>query len=271
MGPYPHDAPPATISATNPAGTDGFAFVEFAHPDGTALATLFESMGCRVVAKHRRKAIVLWRQGAITFLANAERDSHAVRFAAEHGPCAASMAWNVVNAQHAFDYALNAGAEPAGLSDAQASIGVPAIRGIGGSIIYFNERRTDGTSTYEAEFDWLDDREPAAGQHVQPDQQQDNSARDLERRQRDPERPKDVLPRKRKGGQQRKRRYAGLQRDGPTALAIVARRHRKKRRQSRKGVHQKEDGRERKHRESDDRGLLKVGESRGCGTVSKAP
>ena len=28
MGPFPHDAPPATISADNPMGTDGFEFVE---------------------------------------------------------------------------------------------------------------------------------------------------------------------------------------------------------------------------------------------------
>ena len=28
MGPFPHDAPPATISKANPAGTDGFEFVE---------------------------------------------------------------------------------------------------------------------------------------------------------------------------------------------------------------------------------------------------
>ena len=33
MGPFPHDAPPAKISKDNPAGTDGFEFVEFAHPE----------------------------------------------------------------------------------------------------------------------------------------------------------------------------------------------------------------------------------------------
>ena len=33
MGPFPHDAPPATITADNPMGTDGFEFVEYAHPN----------------------------------------------------------------------------------------------------------------------------------------------------------------------------------------------------------------------------------------------
>jgi 4-hydroxyphenylpyruvate dioxygenase len=56
MGPYPHDAPPATISAANPAGIDGFAFVEFAHPDAERLTELFTTMGCTAVAKHVRVA-----------------------------------------------------------------------------------------------------------------------------------------------------------------------------------------------------------------------
>ena len=57
MGPFPHDAPPAEISKENPAGTDGFEFVEFAHPEPEKLEELFEKMGYRPVAKHRTKNI----------------------------------------------------------------------------------------------------------------------------------------------------------------------------------------------------------------------
>src|SRR5215203_1570414 len=53
MGPFPHDAPPAKISAQNPAGTDGFEFVEFAHPRPDRLAKLFERMGYAPVARHK--------------------------------------------------------------------------------------------------------------------------------------------------------------------------------------------------------------------------
>ena len=41
MGPFPHDAPPPEISPANPMGTDGFEFVEFAHPDPKVLDALF--------------------------------------------------------------------------------------------------------------------------------------------------------------------------------------------------------------------------------------
>ena len=63
MGPFPHDAPKAEISAENPAGTDGFEFVEFAHPEPEQLDQLFRRMGFVPVAKHRTKAVTLYRQG----------------------------------------------------------------------------------------------------------------------------------------------------------------------------------------------------------------
>jgi len=78
-----------------------------------------------------------------------------------HGPCASSMAWRVVDAQHAFDYALRAGAEPACLSAGEAALEAPAIRGIGGSVIYFIDRYRDGASAYDTEFAWTGERDPS--------------------------------------------------------------------------------------------------------------
>ena len=91
MGPFPHDAPPATISAANPAGTDGFEFVEFAHPEPAKLADLFLRMGYTAVARHKTRNITLYRQGDITYVLNAEPGSFAARFASAHGPCAPAM------------------------------------------------------------------------------------------------------------------------------------------------------------------------------------
>ncbi len=41
MGPFPHDAPSAQITPQNPAGTDGFEFVEYAHPEPETLHPTF--------------------------------------------------------------------------------------------------------------------------------------------------------------------------------------------------------------------------------------
>ncbi|MFT6450997.1 MAG: 4-hydroxyphenylpyruvate dioxygenase [Halocynthiibacter sp.] len=152
MGPFPHDAPKAKISAENPAGTDGFEFVEFAHPEPEALRTLFAQMGYAHTATHKTKAIELWQQGDITYVINMEPGSHATDFVATHGPCAPSMAWRVVDAQHAFDHAVAKGAEP--YLGTGKTMDVPAIIGIGGSLIYFIEDYYD-TSPYNTEFNWI--------------------------------------------------------------------------------------------------------------------
>ena len=113
MGPFPHDAPAATISAENPMGTDGFEFVEYAHPDPQALHALFRLMGYAPVARHRTRKITVYRQGDVNYLVNEEPGSHGVGFVAAHGPCAPSMAFRVVDANQAYARALALGAEPA--------------------------------------------------------------------------------------------------------------------------------------------------------------
>ncbi|GIX12320.1 MAG: 4-hydroxyphenylpyruvate dioxygenase [Paracoccaceae bacterium] len=156
MGPFPHDAPPARIDADNPAGTDGFEFVEFAHPEPDKLRDLFGRMGFTHVATHRGKRIELWQQGDVSYLLNDEPGTHGRDFVAQHGPCAPSMGWRVVDAAHALRHALAHGATE---YTGPRSIDAPAILGIGGSLIYFIEgsRRQ---SPYNAEFEWLCDAHP---------------------------------------------------------------------------------------------------------------
>ena len=159
MGPFPHDAPPATISADNPAGTDGFEFVEFAHPNPEKLAILFQQMGYKPVARHKKKSITVYRQGDINYILNADPNSFAAKFVAVHGPCAPSMAWRVVDAKHAFKHAVKNGAEPYEGDD--KVLDVPAIKGIGGSLLYFVERYGAKGSVYtNDDFTWLGPVDP---------------------------------------------------------------------------------------------------------------
>ena len=160
MGPFPHDAPPAQITPQNPAGTDGFEFVEYAHPEPEKLHALFKQMGFAPVARHRSKAITLYRQGDVNYLLNEEPGSHGARFAAAHGPCAPSMAFRVADARAAFERSLSLGAEAADPADGPKTLDVPAIKGIGGSLLYFVDRYGPKGSAYDAEFEWLGGRDP---------------------------------------------------------------------------------------------------------------
>jgi 4-hydroxyphenylpyruvate dioxygenase len=157
MGPFPHDAPKSKITAENPAGTDGFEFVEFAHPEPEALRQLFAKMGYELVGRHKSKDIELWQQGDITYLINAEPGSHAAEFIEKHGPCAPSMGWRVVDAQKAFDHAVAKGATP--YTGEGKAMDVPAIVGIGGSLIYFIDTYYE-TSPYNEDFTWLAPSKP---------------------------------------------------------------------------------------------------------------
>ncbi len=157
MGPFPHDAPKSTISDANPAGTDGFEFVEFAHPDPDMLRQTFARMGYIHTATHKTKQIELWQQGDITYVLNNEPGSHALSFVEEHGPCAPSMAWRVVDAGHAFEHAVSKGATP--YEGKGKTMDVPAIVGIGGSLIYFIDQYYE-TNPYNAEFNWVSKTHP---------------------------------------------------------------------------------------------------------------
>ncbi len=157
MGPFPHDAPKATISDANPAGTDGFEFVEFASEKPDDLRALFGRMGYVHTASHKTKAVELWQQGDITYVLNAEPGSFALRFVSEHGPCAPSMAWRVVDAEHAFEHAVKNGAEPYEGED--KTLDWPAIKGIGGSLIYFTDQYYEA-NPYNDEFDWIENAHP---------------------------------------------------------------------------------------------------------------
>jgi 4-hydroxyphenylpyruvate dioxygenase len=158
MGPFPHDAPPATINSANPAGTDGFEFVEFAHPEPAGLDILFKRMGYEEVAKHKTRQISLYRQGAINYLVNREPKSHAARFVAEHGPCAPAMAWRVVDAEYALRRALDLGAQE--YTGLDKSLDVPALIGIGGSLLYFVDRYGAKGSPYDRDYVWLGEPDP---------------------------------------------------------------------------------------------------------------
>ena len=160
MGPFPHGAPPATISPDNPAGTDGFAFVEFAHPDPGQLDGLFRAMGFAPVARNEARQVTVYRQGDIDFLVNADPTAFAARFAADHGPSAPSMGWRVADRTHAMNHALRHGAKA--YAGDTASLEAPAIEGIGGSLLYFVDRDA-GPLPYGSGFDWIPgaDRFPA--------------------------------------------------------------------------------------------------------------
>ena len=135
----------------NPMGTDGFEFVEYTALDTEALGRLFEGMGFTAVARHRSKRVTLYKQGGINFIVNAEPDSFAQSFARVHGPSACAFGIRVKDAAAAFKRAVALGARPYDGPVGPMELNIPAIQGIGGSLLYLIDRYGPRT-IYDVDF-----------------------------------------------------------------------------------------------------------------------
>jgi 4-hydroxyphenylpyruvate dioxygenase len=143
----------------NPMGTDGFEFVEYTAPDPKLLGALFEQLGFAPIARHRSKDVILYRQGRINFIVNREPDSFAQSFARVHGPSVCAFAMRVKDAARAYERALKLGAKPFQGKVGPMELNIPAIEGIGGSLIYLIDRypgNNGSLSIYDVDFVPLD-------------------------------------------------------------------------------------------------------------------
>ena len=140
----------------NPMGLMGFEFVEFASPEPNTLEPEFEKLGFTLVARHRSKDVVLFRQGDINFIVNREPKSYAGYFAAEHGPSACGLAFRVKDSHKAYERALSLGAQPIEMPVGPMELRLPAIKGIGGAPLYLIDRFEDGKSIYDIDFEFIE-------------------------------------------------------------------------------------------------------------------
>ncbi len=131
----------------NPMGLDGFEFCEFTSPDPDAMARQFEQFGFVAASTHPTKAVTRYKQGRINLLLNRQVDGHAAAFRDAHGPSASAMAFRVRDAKATYQAALASGAAPA--PPGAALDDVPALEGIGGSILYLVDHQGDKGSIYD--------------------------------------------------------------------------------------------------------------------------
>jgi 4-hydroxyphenylpyruvate dioxygenase len=145
----------------NPMQTDGFEFIEFAAPDPEALGRLFETLGFTAIARHRSKDVTLYRQGDVNFILNAERDGFPKAFTMLHGPSVCAIAFRVKDAAAACKRAEELGGWVVESNAGPMELNIPAIKGIGDSLIYLVDRYGDNGSIYDVDFKPL----PGVDQH----------------------------------------------------------------------------------------------------------
>lgn len=143
---------------------EGVEFVEFAanEEEAAELGMLLSSMGFSPQARHRSKDVVLWRQGGaeggINIVINTEREGFAHSSYLVHGTNAYALGIRVEDAQATVARARALGAEPFEQKHRPGELAIPAIRGVGGGVIYFIDSRSELARVWEIEFEALPER-----------------------------------------------------------------------------------------------------------------
>lgn len=129
-------------------------FVEFATNKAGAseLARLFGALGFSEAARHVSKDVALYRQGTINIVVNTDRDGFAHSSFVVHGTSAYAMALRVENAARAIERARALGAEIFEQAVASGELVIPAVRSVGGGLIYFVDDASGLGKLWDVDF-----------------------------------------------------------------------------------------------------------------------
>jgi 4-hydroxyphenylpyruvate dioxygenase len=143
-------------------------FVEFSadKKDAGALGQILRVLGFRQTGRHRTKQVDLFQQGDIRLLVNTEDKGFANASFAVHGTTAYAIALVVGDAREALARAVALGAEPFLQPVAAGEVEIPAIRGVGGGLIYLIDDSSDLGRFSEIDFEPVGDDLDLAPAHL---------------------------------------------------------------------------------------------------------
>lgn len=127
----------------NPLKTDGFAFVEFVTKDKNTVEGYFKNLGLVQVGQGKKHDVSLFEQDQIRFFINLCSDAATQDFYTKHKNSPCSMGFYVEDPDFALTEAVKRGAKAVTENKDSIWHGIPAIYGIGGSVIYFVTRTDD--------------------------------------------------------------------------------------------------------------------------------
>jgi 4-hydroxyphenylpyruvate dioxygenase len=135
----------------------GVEFIEFAVDDRTAdeLERFFAGLGFYKAAQHKSKAVARWTQGAINLVINKEKEGFAHSHYVTHGPSVCAIGLMVGNAAEAIDRAERLHDTPFRQKVGPGELEIPAMRGMGGSLLYFLDPTSALAKVWDIEFEPL--------------------------------------------------------------------------------------------------------------------
>ncbi|HRD77610.1 MAG TPA: TIM barrel protein [Hyphomicrobiaceae bacterium] len=132
----------------------GTSFIEFAVDEDELprFETLLSGLGFARSGEHRSKAVMRWTQGAINVVTNTDKDGFAHAFHLTHGTGVCAIGLAVEDAEATLARATALLDQPFTQAVGPGELEIPAIRGLGGSMVYFLDRKGDLAKVWEIEF-----------------------------------------------------------------------------------------------------------------------
>jgi 4-hydroxyphenylpyruvate dioxygenase len=143
----------------------GTEFIEFAIDENEAPAfeTLLRGLGFARAGVHKSKAVTRWTQGAINIVVNAEKEGFAHSFNITHGTGVCAIGLAVDDAAATLARAEGLLDKPFRQAVGPGELEIPAVRGLGGSLVYFVDKASDLGRVWEIEFVPTAETNPDAG------------------------------------------------------------------------------------------------------------
>lgn len=140
-----------------PVGVDGVEFVEFttSEEEVADLKAQLSGLGFAPAARHRSKDVEVWRQGSggINIVVNTEQEGLAHSAFLMHGTNAYAIGLRVDDAEATAERARALGADIFSQARGPGELSIPAIRGVGGGVLYFID--SDLANVWDIEFEPL--------------------------------------------------------------------------------------------------------------------
>ena len=134
----------------------GVEFIEFCASEEEArqLSEMLLTLGFAKTHRHVRKAVTRWRQGDINIVVNCEPDGFAHSYDTVHGASVCAIGLRVPDPNAALDRARRLQYESFSQPVGPGEYEIPALRGVGGSLLYFMDE-SEVPSIWKMEFEEL--------------------------------------------------------------------------------------------------------------------
>lgn len=143
----------------------GTEFIEFAidENDASAFEKLLRTLGFARSGLHKSKAVTRWSQGTINIVVNTEKEGFAHSFNITHGTAVCAIGLRVDDAATTLARAERLLDKPFRQAVGPGELEIPAVRGLGGSLVYFLDGKSELDRMWDVDFEPTGERASNAG------------------------------------------------------------------------------------------------------------